>query len=50
MIACTNAQHLVEVKLIKKKIHGPNLGQNGPKLGPKLGFSPISQVWFISFP
>ena len=49
MIACTNAQHLVEVKLIKKNC-GPNLGQNGPKLGPKLGFWPISQVWFISFP
>ena len=22
----------------------------GPKLDPNLGFSPFSQVWFISFP
>ena len=29
---------------------GPNLGQNGPKSGPKLGFLPFSQIWFISFP
>ena len=32
------------------KIHEKNLGRkfwsNGPKSGPKLGFSPFSQVWF----
>ena len=33
-----------------KNILGPNLGQNEPKSGPKLGFLPFSQAWFISFP
>ena len=48
MIACNNVLHLVEVKTTKK-IFGPNLGQNGPKPGPKLVFLPFSQVWFIIF-
>ena len=33
----------------EKNFFGPNLGQNGPKLGPKLGFLAFSQIWFISF-
>ena len=28
---------------------GPKFGLNKPKSCPKLGFSPFSQVWFISF-
>ena len=37
----------------KSKIHEkrrPKFGPNEPKLGPKLGFLPFSQVQFISFP
>ena len=29
---------------------GPKCWPNGAKSDPKLGFSPLSQVWFISFP
>ena len=29
---------------------GVKFGPNGPKSGSKLGFSPFSQVWLISFP
>ena len=29
---------------------GPNLGQTSQNWGPKLGFTPFSQVWFINFP
>ena len=36
-------------KTHEKIFWGPNLGQNGPKSGPKLGFLPFSQDWFISF-
>ena len=32
-----------------KEIGEPKYGQNASKLGPKLGFSPFSQVWLISF-
>ena len=28
---------------------GRKYGKNGPKLSPKLNFSPLFQVWFISF-
>ena len=28
---------------------GGKKGKNGPKLSPKLNFSPLFQVWFISF-
>ena len=28
----------------------PISGPNGPESGPKLGFSPFSQIGFISFP
>ena len=34
----------------EEKFWGPKFGPNGPKLGPKLGYLPFSQVWFISFP
>ena len=37
-------------KTHEKKFWGPNLGRNGPKSGPVLGFLPFSQVWFVSFP
>ena len=37
-------------KKTMKKILGANFWPNGPKSGPKIGFSPFSQVWFISFP
>ena len=33
----------------KKKNGDPNLGLEVPKSGPKLGFSPFSEVWFVSF-
>ena len=33
-----------------QKIWGPKSGSSRPKSGPKLGFLPFSQVWFISFP
>ena len=36
-------------KTYEKKIWEPNLGQNRPKSGPKLGFLLLSQVYFISF-
>ena len=49
MIACNNAKHLVEVEP-QKNLGGPNLGQNRPQSGSKLGFQPFSQVSFISFP
>ena len=29
---------------------GSKFGANGPKSGQKLGFSPFSLVWFVSFP
>ena len=35
---------------LKKKFWQHGFGPNGPKSGPKLGFLPFSQVWFISFP
>ena len=31
-----------------KKILGSKFGPKGPKSGQKLGFLPVSQVWFIS--
>ena len=34
----------------KKKDWWPEFGANEPKSGPKQGFLPFSQVWFISFP
>ena len=37
-------------KTHKKTFLGPNLGQNGSKSSPKLGFLAFSQVQFISFP
>ena len=49
MIAQNNVQLLVEVKVMKKN-NGVKVGPRGPKLGPKLGFLPFSQVLFISFP
>ena len=33
-------------KIREKKFWGPK----GPKSGPKLGFLPFSQIWFICFP
>ena len=36
-------------KLMKTKSE-VKFGWNGPKVGPKLGFSPFSQVWDISLP
>ena len=36
-------------KAHEKNLWEPNLGQNGPKPGPKLVFLPFSQVSFISF-
>ena len=33
-----------EGKSHKTVFDGPNLGQDGPKSGPKLGFLPFSQV------
>ena len=49
MIACDNVKHLVEVKPAKKNL-GAKFRPNRPKLGLKLGFLSLSQVWFISFP
>ena len=40
--------NIVEVKFMKKKFQS-KFGSRGPKSVSKLGFSPISQVWFISF-
>ena len=37
-------------KMYWKKFWGPNLGQNEPKSGLKLGFWLFSQGWLISFP
>ena len=45
---CLTSSRVVELEQTKKKF-GPKLGPNRPKLGPKLGFLPFSQVWFISF-
>ena len=36
-------------KTHEKKNWGPKFGSDLPRLGPKLGFSPFSQVWFIIF-
>ena len=33
-----------------KKKFWPKFGPKGPKMDPKLGFLPFSQVEFISFP
>ena len=50
MIAQNNVQLLVVVKLTKKNINGRKFGSRGSNVGPKLGFLPFYQVWFISFP
>ena len=47
-IACDNIYHLVEAKSTKKKF-GAQMGPRRPKSGPKLCFSPLSQVWFTNF-
>ena len=36
-------------KTFEKKFLRPKLGQNEPKLGPKLVFLSFFQVWFITF-
>ena len=38
-----------EARFFFKEIGSPNLGQNGPKSSPQLGFLPFCQVWFICF-
>ena len=35
---------------LTKKIGRPKVEPNGTKLGLKLGFSPFSKVWHVSFP
>ena len=37
-------------KIPEKKVLGPKFGPKGPKLGLKVGFLLLSQVWFVSFP
>ena len=37
-------------QIFEKKISRPEFRPNGPNSGPKLGFMPFYQVWFISFP
>ena len=44
-----DADNNVDINLKITTLGGPNLGQNGPKSGPKLGFQTFSQVWFTSF-
>ena len=36
-------------KTHERKHLGPKFVSKEPKFGPKLGFSPFSQVWFVSF-
>ena len=49
MIAC-NSLILSRGETHKKNIGPLKFGPDRPKLGPKLGFLPFSDVWFVSFP
>ena len=43
-------QYLISSRIkISKKMLGPKFESNGPKWGPKLGFSLFFQAWFIGF-